>query len=290
MKKISLILFLIFISGISFAKELTTTYANDKMTKFGLKKGEEIITEPIYSKLIRLRDESFLFCLKRKYGIISSEGEILVEPKYSQAQRFIGKYAKLGSGGKYAIFDETGDMIIDREYSSINLLFGRMFLVCKNFKYGLISFDGDIILAPVADDIYMPNKSTLKILYDGFWYTIEQKDQGTLEMPDDILGLDKNKFNIISFLEQPITSTGYGIVSFSDYLIKVFSSISPAYEQTIDELVLSYGADTASILIKSGWLVKFPFVYSKNYFNNLKASNNGPLNDIKTSLRHKLVK
>lgn len=293
MKKIVIILFLIFIinatSSLSYSQELTTAYANDKMTKFGLKKGDEIITEPIYSKLIRLRDTSFLFCLKRRYGIISNDGEIIVEPKYSQAQRFLGKYAKLGINGKYALFDDTGDMIIDREYSSIDILFGRMFLVGKNYKYGLISFDGDIILAPVADDIYMPQRNVLKILYDGFWYTIEQKDKDTMELPDDILSLDKNKFNIATFIDKPITSTGYGIISFSDYFIKVFSSISPAYEQTIDELVLSYGADTASILIKSGWLVKFPFVYSKNYFNNLKASNNGPLNDIKTNLRHKLA-
>ena len=40
----------------------------------------------------------------------------------------------------------------------------------------------------------------------------------------------------------------------------------------IDELIFDYGADTVGILIKSNWLLKFPFAYAKNYFNILKAS------------------
>ena len=39
-------------------------------------------------------------------------------------------------------------------------------IVEKNYKYGLISFNGDIILAPIAQDIYMPKPNLLKILYD----------------------------------------------------------------------------------------------------------------------------
>ena len=286
MKKL-LILFILLIFS-SVLAEQTDVYS--VKNKFGLIKGDEKITPAKYSKLIKLRDESFLFCLKGKYGIISKDGEILVEPTFAQAQRFLGKFAKLGRGGKYAIFDETGDLIVDREYSSIELLYGGMFLVGKNYKYGLISFKGDIILAPVAQDIYMPDRNTLKIKYDGIWYEIKS-DKGITEIPEDIMfAIDNDNIKIIQIIESPIASAGYGVVSTGDYFIKLFSSISPAYEQTIDELIFNYGADTVGILIKSNWLLKFPIVYTKNYFNILKASDNGPLADVKTNLKNKITK
>ena len=96
-------------------------------------------------------------------------------------------------------------------------------------------------------------------------------------------------FQITKIAQKPFTSTSYGIVSTSDYFIKLFSSISPSYEETIDELILSHGADTATILMKSSWLVKFPFVYAKNYINNIKTPNNGPLSDIKANLKNKIT-
>ena len=112
-----------------------------------------------------------------------------------------------------------------------------------------------------------------------------------MELPDDImLAVENDNFKILQIIENPITSTGYGLISASDYFIKVFSSISPAYEQTIDELIFDYGADTVGILIKSSWLLKFPVTYSKNYFNILKASDNGPLSDVKTNLKNKITK
>ena len=283
-------LFLLFIMLIfSFAYSQETEVYSVK-NKFGLIKGEEKITPAKYTKLIKLRDNSFLFCLRGKYGIISKDGEILVENKYSQAQRFIGKFAKLGKGGKYAIFNEKGDLIIDREYSSIDLLYGGMFLVGKNYKYGLISFNGDIILAPVAQDIYMPDKNTLKIKYDGNWYEMKS-EKGITEIPEDIMfAIDNDNLKIVQLIENPIASTGYGVVSAGDYIIKLFSSISPAYEQTIDELLFDYGADTVGILIHPMWIVKFPISYTKNYFNILKASDTGPLSDVKTNLKNKITK
>ncbi|MBR2069540.1 MAG: WG repeat-containing protein [Candidatus Gastranaerophilales bacterium] len=285
MKKL-LFISILLIFSCAFAQN---TQVYSEKNKFGLVSDNEKITPAKYSKLIKLRDYSYLFCLKGKYGIIDNNGEILVEPKYNQAQRYIGKYAKLGRGGKYAIFDEYGDLIVDREYSSIDILYGRMFLVQKNYKYGLISFDGDIILAPIAQDIYMPEKNIIKIKYEGIWYTIEQKE-GEMELPDDILAIDNDNFKITQIIENPITSAGYGVVSASDYAIKLFSSISPAYEKTIDELIFDYGADTVGILMKSSWLLKFPVVYTKNYFNILKASDNGPLSDVKTNLKNKITK
>ena len=289
MKKTIIVLFML-LMPFAFCEEsmegITNTYT--EKNKLGLIRDDVKITNPIFTKLIRLNDESFLFCYKGKYGIISNNGDILVDPEYSRAQRLLGKYARLGSGSKFALYNESGDMILDRQYQSINLLFGRMFLVEKNYQYGLVSFDGDIIMAPVAADIYMPEKNVIKILYDGNWYTIEQKDKDMIELPEDFLAFPDDSFTISKIIEQPITSTGYGLVSAGDYFVKLFSSISPAYEETIDELLFYHGADTANILLKSSWIVKFPFVYTKNYFNTLKAPNNGPFNNAKANVRHKL--
>ena len=290
MKKIFLcaVTFFVFSQNVFAIQELVNTYSEDN--KFGLIQGQSKVTDAIYNKLIRLGDSSWLFLDKTKYGIIDNSGQVLVEPKYTTAQRYVGKYAKLGYGGKYAIYDEFGNLIIDREYTSIDILYGRMFLVRKNYKYGLISFDGDILLAPVADDIYMPKPNVIKIQYDGTWYEIAQPKREVIEIPNEILsaGEMNDNFTITQIIENPITSAGYGVVSLGDYMIKIFSSISPAYEQTIDELILAHGADTASILIKSSWLLKFPFVYGKNYINNLKTPNNGPFADVKSNLKSKL--
>ena len=286
MKK-PILLFIVLIY--TFMTAMGAQVYSDK-NKFGITNNGEQITPAIYSKLIKLRDESFLFCLKGKYGIISSDGKVLVEPKFNQAQRFIGKFAKLGKSGKYAVYDETGDLIVDREYSSIDLLYGGMFLVGKNYKYGLISFKGDIILAPIAQDIYMPDRNTLKIKYDGNWYEI-QSQNGIMDLPEDIMfAMDNENFKILQIIENPIASAGYGMVSTGDYFIKLFSSISPAYEQTIDELLFDYGADTVGILIHPMWIVKFPISYTKNYFNMIKATDNGPLSDVKTNLKNRITK
>ena len=290
MKKIILLIISILLIPFVLAEDITITYA--KHNKFGLIRGEEQVTDAVYSKLIRLGDTAWLFLKNGTYGIIDNDGKTLVEPKYSSAQRFVGHYAKLGRAGLYCIYDNYGNLIVDREYSSIDILFGRMFLVGENYKYGLISFDGDILLAPVADDIYMPKPNILKILYEGEWYEIEHIGQETMQIPKDIaeLDMDNGEFKITTIVQNPVISASYGVVSFSDYLIKIFSSISPAYEKTIDELVLAHGADTATILMKSSWLIKFPFVYGKNYFRTFVAPNNGPLSDVKSNLKNKITK
>ena len=284
-------LFILFVITIFSVSTVLATEVYSVKNKFGLEKDGEKITSAKYSKLIKLKDESFIFCYRGKYGIISKDGEILVDSKFNQAQRFLGKFAKLGHGGKYAIYDETGDLIVDREYSSIDLLYGGMFLVSKNYKYGLISFNGDIILAPVAQDIYMPDRTTLKIKYDGNWYEIQSKKGESISLPEDImLTFTNDNFNIVQIIENPIASAGYGVISTGDYFIKLFSSISPAYEKTIDELIFDYGADTVGILMQSGWILKFPITYTKNYINILKATDNGPLADVKTNLKNKITK
>lgn len=283
------LIFKILIIALMLVQSANCTEVYSVENKFGLQKDDgSKITEAIYNKLIRLGDSSYLFMYKNKYGIMSDTGEILVSPKYTQAQRYIGRYAKLGKSGKYGLFDQNGQAIIAPEYSSINILYGRMFLVQKAYKYGLISFDGDIILAPVADDIYMPEANILKLRYENEWYEITQVSKETMELPKDLEINDKSDFKIIKLVENPVASTGYGLVSASDYFIKIFSSISPAYESTIDELILSHGADTAMILLNPIWIAKFPFIYVKNYANNFKTPNNGPLADVKANLKNKL--
>ena len=260
--------------------------------KFGLieTSTQEKITEPIYSKLIRLKDESYLFLKGNKYGIISKTGEILVEPKYNQAQRLASRFAKLGKNNKFGLYNEFGDKIIEDNYSQIQILYGKMFLVQRNYKYGLISYDGDIILAPIADDIYMPKMNTIKIKYDGIWYEIIQEDRQIIDLSNYVDGFEilEDDLTIVKLIQNPIPSAGYGLVSGSDYIMKLFSSISPAYEQTIDELVLSNGADAVNILIKCSWLYKFPYVYMRNYVKNFKTPNNGPLSEVKIILKSKI--
>ncbi|MBQ4646326.1 MAG: WG repeat-containing protein [Candidatus Gastranaerophilales bacterium] len=271
------------------SQELIQSYGENN--KFGLIKNDQKITPAIYKKLIRLGDNSWLFLKNTKYGIISNEGEILIEAKYTNAYRFSGgKFARLGSKGKYALFNEFGQAITTQEYQSIEILYGKMFLVEKDYKFGLINYDGDIILAPIADDIYMPKPNVLKIQYENVWYEIEQKNKESIELPSDLADIDENNenFKITQLAQKPIASTGYGIISASDYCIKLFSSISPSYEQTIDELIFNNGADSLSALVKFSWLFKFPYVYTKNYINNIKTPNNGPLSDVKNNLKNKI--
>ena len=68
-------------------------------------------------------------------------------------------------------------------------------------------------------------------------------------------------------------------------MLKIFSSISPAYESTIDELMLSQGAEAVSIIMKVNWLPKFPIYYAKNYYKAFRNPNNGPLIDVKNRVR-----
>ena len=74
----------------------------------------------------------------------------------------------------------------------------------------------------------------------------------------------------------------------TEYIIKIFSSISPAYEETIDELMLSHGTDTITIFMKFSWLPKFPVTYIQKYYNILTAPNNGPLSDVRTNVKKQL--
>ena len=248
-----------------------------------------VIVKPIYKKMIVLGDSSFIVQKGSKFGLVDYSGNVLVPIKYTHVERVLGKYMKVGRGGKYALYDEMGKAILPREFTSIDLLFGGMFLTCKNFKYGIDDFNGRTILENKFDDIYMPKPNIMRISYNGQWYEIEQIRGETLTLPENIQNIkgDEN-FKISELIAKPGTATGYSVVTFTDYFLKLFSSISPAHEQTIDELMFSQGAETVSIFIKLTWLPKYPFTYARNYFNTVRTPNNGPLSDVKYELKRQL--
>ena len=303
MKKIFILsAIILLLNGYSFAEEPAqepikasvsmsdlTVFSNEK-NLFGLKdKSGNIIVEPQYKKLIRLGDSSWIVLKKTKYGLIDNNGNYLIEPKYRHVDRILGKYLKIGNSNNFAIYNEKGEIIIPPEYSSIDILFGGMFLTKKNYKYGVCDRNGNVILDNIFDDIYMPKPNIMRIQYNGQWYEIEQIAGGELQLPDDVKNIKgDDNFKVTEFITNPVTASSYSAVTFTDYFLKVFSSISPAHEATIDELMLSQGADTVNIFIKFTWLPKYPFTFAKNYYHNIRTPNNGPLSDIKNELKQKM--
>ncbi len=258
---------------------------------FGIKRqnSDEIIIKPQYKKIIRLGQSSFIVQKKSKFGLVDLNGNILVPIEYTHVDRLLGKYLKIGKNSTYALYDEKGKQILERKYSSIDLLFGGMLLTCQDYKYGVVDYNGKTILENKFDDIYMPQPNVMRIKYNGIWYEIEQVSKETLSLPENVKDVMQDESFIISTLIQnPTTMTGYSLVSFTDYLLKIFSSISPSHEKTIDELMLSQGADTMSIFVKLLWLPKYPFVYLKNYYKNIMSPNNGPLSEIKYDLKRQI--
>lgn len=223
-----------------------TVFSSGKKNLFGLKdKQGNIIVEPQYKKLIRLGDSAWIVQKKNKFGLIDNNGNYLVEPKYRHADRILGKYLKIGNDNNFAIYNDKGEAIIPPEYSSIDILFGGMFLTKKNYKYGVSDKNGKVILDNIFDDIYMPKPNIMRIEYNGQWYEIEQIAGGEIELPEDVKSIktDSN-FRVTTFITDPVTASGYSAVTFTDYFLKIFSSISPSHEETIDELMLSQGAET----------------------------------------------
>lgn len=303
MKKLVLTLFLVllFSSQNTFAQtqeplkaQLTmqdvVVFSNNKNTLFGLKdKSGNIVVDAQYKKLICLGTSSWIINKKNKYGIMDSSGNILVEPKFRHVDRMMLKYVKLGNENDYGVYDEKGEIILPNEYMTINMLFGGMFLIKKNYKYGVADRNGNIILKPIFDEIYMPKPNIMRIEYNGQWYEIEQIAGGEIELPEDVKNIKENKnFKVTEFVKDPLTASGYSAVTFTDYFLKIFSSISPSHEETIDELMLSQGADTVNIFIKCTWLPKYPFTFAKKYYHNIRTPNNGPLSNVKSDLKKKL--
>lgn len=304
MKKAFVILFLLIISTCSNvlanpSEPLKSTifmddevvFSNEKKNVlFGLKdKSGNIIVDAQYKKLIRVGNSAWIINKKNKYGMIDCAGNILVEPKFRHVDRMLGKYVKLGNENNYGVYNEFGEAIIPNEYMSVDLLFGGMFLVKKNYKYGVADRNGKLILKTIFDDIYMPKPNIMRIQYNGQWYEIEQIVSGEFQLPDDVKNIKENSdFRVTKFVTDPITASGYSAVTFTDYILKIFSSISPSHEETIDELMFSQGADTVNIFIKCSWLPKYPFTFAKKYYHNIRTPNNGPLSNVKNELKQKM--
>lgn len=304
MKKAFVILFLLIISTCSnvlanpseplkytISMDDEVVFSNEKKNVlFGLKdKSGNIIVDAQYKKLIRVGNSAWIINKKNKYGMIDCAGNILVEPKFRHVDRMLGKYVKLGNENNYGVYNEFGEAIIPNEYMSVDLLFGGMFLIKKNYKYGVTDRNGKLILNTVFDDIYMPKPNIMRIQYNGQWYEIEQIVSGEFQLPDDVKNIKENSdFRVTKFVTDPITASGYSAVTFTDYILKIFSSISPSHEETIDELMFSQGADTVNIFIKCSWLPKYPFTFAKKYYHNIRTPNNGPLNNVKNELKQKM--
>ena len=176
MKKFALfVITMLMLQNVSFARP--TVFSEDG--NFGLKNEQgETIVDAKYKKLIRLGESSWIMQSGSKFGIIDDSGTVLVDAKYSKADRMLGKFAKFAKCDKFGIFDENGFVILPVEYSSIDLLFGGMFLTCKNYKYGVTEFNGQPILDNIFDDIYMPKRNKMVIVYNGQQFEIESSKDG----------------------------------------------------------------------------------------------------------------
>ena len=102
-------------------------------------------------------------------------------------------------------------------------------------------------------------------------------------------GVVKNEnFKVIHLVTNTGLFSGYYALTASDYTLKILSSISPAYEQTVDELMFSQGADGVFSFVKFSWLPKFPFAYAKKYYQNFVAPNNGPLSSVRKNIKRQI--
>ena len=297
MKRILTILFtLLLFQNIGLCADTQYTTSNltvfSENNKYGLKNDKnEIVVKAEYKKLIRLSQHSWIIQKKNRFGLIDCEGNYLVAPKYLHVERLFNKWVKLGNEKDYGIYDETGKIIVPPIYNSIEPLFGYRFLTYKNYKYGIYNSKGEMLLDNEYDYIYMPNPKTMRIKYDDKWYEIEKiTSEEAIKLPEDTVkvNLDGETFKVTNIFINTGVGAGYSVVTATDYLLKIFSTISPAYEETIDDLMLSQGAETVSIFIKLSWIPKFPFVYAKKYYNNLIAPNKGPLATVRNELKDQL--
>ena len=260
--------------------------------KFGLQtENEQKITQPDYQKLIPLGENGVWIAQKKgRYGLIDNDGNVIVPLKNFQVERVFAKYAKLKNISGWGLYDDNGKNIIPHKYSAIDPLFGKMFLVTKNYRYGIVNYEGKMLLNNYFEDIYMPDPNTIRLKYNGEWYEVKKLEDGNFDLSNDSeeININNNRFSITHILGTTAVASGYSVVTTTDYSLKILSSISPAYEETIDELMLSKGAEAITIFTKFSWLPKFPFIYAKKYYQNIRNPYNGPLSKIKAGLKRKM--
>ena len=256
--------------------------------KFGLKDNDGNVVAPaVYQKIIMAGRYGWIVQKHNKYGLMDSQGKYLIKPKYRNADRIFGRYIKLGNDNDYGIYNEYGEEILPPVYSSIDLLYGKMFLTYKDYRYGISDFSGNVIIPNICDDIYMPARDTIRIKYLGVWYEMKDANADALKDLKNTLESNTSDFKMTSIVTEPGTVSEYSVLTVSDYFIKVFSSISPAHEETIDSLILSHGVDTVGILKKFSWVPKYPVTFVKKYVAYLRNPYNGPLADKRNKLKSK---
>ncbi len=254
---------------------------------YGLKdKDGNIVAPAIYQKIVMTGRYGWIVQKNSKYGLMDSKGNYLIQPKYRYADRIFGRYIKLGNDYDFGIYNEYGEEILPPIYHSIELLYGRMFLTYKNFRYGVSDFKGNILIPNICEEIYMSEKDTMRIKYLGEWYEINGITAEKIQLPTVIIQNNKPQ-NFKDLIMDAGAISGYSVLTFSDYLVKVFASVSPAHEETIDDLILSHGVDTVGILKKFSWLPKYPITFSKKYYDYLRNPYNGILSDTRTRLKNK---
>lgn len=298
MKRI-LIIFLIFIFSQNLSVNAEEVYTTNDLNVYTLKnfyglknKSDKVIVHAQYKKLIRLGDNAWIIQKKNnKFGLIDCKGNYLVNAKYTHVERIFDKWVKLGNEKDYGLYDEFGNVIVPPEFTSIEPLFGKKFLTCKNYKYGIYNSQGKKLLDNEYDFIYAPSPKVLRIQYQGNWYEIESiTKEEAITLPKEVtrVKFDGKDYKVTEILIKTGVGASYSVVTATDYLLKTISTISTAYEDTIDELMLSKGAETVSIFMKLSWIPKFPVVYAKKYYNNLFSPNKSPLAGIRTDLRNQL--
>ena len=288
-----ILLFIISCINTAVAGELKVSdlsvFSSSNNKYYGLKdKSGNIIVDSKYKKLIRLGENAWIIQKKNnKFGLMDCSGIFLVEPKYSKVERIYDKFAKFGTSTAFGVFDEFGNTILPTEFSVIEPMFGQRFLTCKNHKYGIYSITGEEILSNDYEFIYMPNFKTIRIRNNGSWYEFDRKELNSESMQaanDYILSGYDDEINIPQIFKNTGVGAGYGVVTATDYTLKIFSSVSVAYEETIDELLFSRGVDTVPDIINFSWVVKFPFVFAKRYYSAIFEPDAGPLSGIRNEL------
>ena len=272
------------------AQQVREVHVFSENDKFGLKNDKgDIIAPAIFQKIIMTGRNGWIVQKKNRYGLMNSKGEYLIEPKYRYADRILGRYIKLGDENNFGIYNEYGEIILPPIYSSIDLLYGKMFLTLRNYRYGVSDFKGNILIPNICDDIYMPTVDTMIIKYNGISYELKNINVESLAMPNT--SGDKEQESMFKeILADTGAISGYSVLTLSDYMIKMVSSVSPAHEETIDDLILSHGVDTVGILKKFSWLPKYPFTFVKKYYAHIRNPYNGPLSDTRNRLKNRRTK
>jgi hypothetical protein len=275
----------------SYTTSNLTVFTKDNKY-FGLKdSSDKEVVAPVYKKLIRLGTHAWIIQKHNKYGLMDCNGNILVQPKYLHVERLFDTWVKLGNERDYGLYDEYGKIIIPPKFNNIEPLFGKKFLTYRNFKYGIYNEKGEMILDNICEFIYMPNPKTVRIKYDNQWFEAEKittEDALKLSEEDNVQNVDDSTFKITKIFTNTGVGAGYSDVTTADYTLKALSSLSNAYEETIDELLLSQGVETVSIFMKVSWLPKFPIVFIKKYYNNIVKPNNGPLAETREKLLNQI--